>query len=62
MTPMIDIGLVLVCVAAIAVAWPYMKNLARLMDELEDEYIARQLSEARAWHEDRDDYNIHKSL
>ena len=62
MNPMIDVGLVLVCGAAIAVSWPYMKNLVLLLEQMEGECIARQLAEARDWQEDRDDYNIHKSL
>lgn len=62
MNPMIDLALFMAAVTALALMWPFARNLARLMDELEDEYIARQLEEARAWHEDRDDYDIHKSL
>ena len=62
MNPWIDIGLVVCCVAAIAVAWPYMKNLALLLEQMEGECIARQLAKDRDWQEDREDYNIHKSL
>ncbi len=62
MNPWIDVGLVVCCVAAIVAAWPYMKNLALLLEQMEDEAIARRLEEARAWQESREDYNTHKSL
>ena len=62
MNPWIDVGLVVCCVAAIAAAWPYMKNLALLLEQMEEEAIARQLEEARDWHADREDYDTHKSL
>ncbi len=62
MNPMIDLALFMVSVTALALMWPYMKNLALLLEQMEEEALARQLAEARDWHEDRDDYNIHKSL
>ena len=62
MNPMIDFALFMVCVAALAAAWPFVRNIALLLEQIEDEYIARQLAEARAWEQSREDYNIHKSL
>jgi hypothetical protein len=62
MSPWIDIGLVVCCVAAVAASWPYMKNLALLLEQMEGECIARQIAEDRDWQADREDYNIHKSL
>jgi len=35
MNPWIDVGLVVCCVAALVAAWPYMKNLALLLEQME---------------------------
>ncbi len=62
MNPMIDLALFMVAVTALALMWPYLKNIALLLEQIEDEYIAQQLAEARSWEQSREDYNIHKSL
>ena len=62
MNPMIDFALFMVAVTALALMWPYLKNIALLLEQIEDEHIARRLAEARAWEQSREDYNIHKSL
>ncbi len=43
MNPMIDFGLFMVCVAAVVAAWPFIRDLALLLDEWEAEYIHRQI-------------------
>ena len=58
----IDIGLIACAVGALAAGWPFLRNLAEALQDAEDEYIARQLEEARVWDEERADYNIHKHL
>lgn len=62
MNPLIDLALFMVAVTALVLAWPYLKNLALLLEQIENEYIARQIAEDRAWAQSREDYNIHKSL
>ena len=45
MNPMIDLGLFMVCVAALAVAWPFVKEIALILEQLENEHIARKRGE-----------------
>jgi hypothetical protein len=62
MNPMIDLAMIMVVVTALALLWPYLRDAALLLEQMENEYIARQLEESQDWRTDRDDYNIHKSL
>ncbi len=39
MNPWIDVGLVVCCVAALVAAWPFVRNIALLLEQIEDEYI-----------------------
>ena len=62
MNPWIDVGLIVGCVAAVAAAWPFLRDFAAALQDAEDEYIARQLEEQRAWDDSREDRDIHKGL
>ncbi len=45
MNPMIDFGLFMVCVAAVVAAWPFVKEIALILEQLENEHIARKRGE-----------------
>lgn len=45
MNPLIDIGLIVCCVSAVVVGWPFLRDLALLLDECEADYIHRQIRE-----------------
>tara|TARA_A100001035_G_C27543874_1_gene390924 strand:- start:214 stop:351 length:138 start_codon:yes stop_codon:yes gene_type:complete len=42
MNPMIDFGLFMVCVAALAAAWPFLKEIALILEQWENEHIERK--------------------
>ncbi len=51
MNPLIDIGLIVCCVAALVVGWPFLRDLAILIDEWEADYIHRQTQTQENPHE-----------
>jgi hypothetical protein len=54
MNPLIDIGLIVCCVAALVVGWPFLRDLALLLDECEADYIHRQIRERESKGVDRE--------
>mgnify|MGYP003662537314 CR=1 FL=1 len=54
MNPLIDIGLIVCCVAAVVAAWPFIRDLALLLDECEADYIHRQIRERESKGVDRE--------
>lgn len=47
LNPWIDVGLWMVAVGAVFAAWPFVRELGVIFDEIEDEAIRKQIEKDR---------------